>query len=186
MGFIQYYKEQVEVIKDRDPAIKTNLEALLYPSFWAIYKYRKAHKLYEKGHVFRARMISQRAARKTGIEIHPAAQIGKGLFIAHPYGITINDKCIIGMNCNIHKGVTIGQENRGKRQGTPIIGDNVWIGMNVTIVGNIKIGNDVLIAPNTYLNCDVPSHSIVLGNPARIIVKDNATSEYINNIVGDQ
>lgn len=90
------------------------------------------------------------------------------------------------MNCNIHKGVTIGQENRGKRQGTPIIGDNVWIGMNVTIVGNIKIGNDVLIAPNTYLNCDVPSHSIVLGNPARIIVKDNATSEYINNIVGDQ
>ena len=123
---------------------------------------------------------------KHGIEIDYPVKIGKGLFIAHPYGITINDKCIIGMNCNIHKGVTIGQENRGKRQGTPIIGDNVWIGMNVTIVGNIIIGNDVLIAPNTYLNCDVPSHSIVLGNPARIIVKDNATSEYINNIVGDQ
>ena len=94
--------------------------------------------------------------------------------------------CKWGGNCNIHKGVTIGQENRGKRQGTPIIGDNVWIGMNVTIVGNIKIGYDVLIAPNTYLNCDVPSHSIVLGNPAKIIVKDNATKEYINNIVGDQ
>lgn len=89
---------------------------------------------------------------KHGIEIDYPVKIGKGLFIAHPYGITINDKCIIGMNCNIHKGVTIGQENRGKRQGTPIIGDNVWIGMNVTIVGNIKIGNDVLIAPNTYLN----------------------------------
>ena len=122
---------------------------------------------------------------KHGIEIDYPVKIGEGLFFAHPYGITINDKCIIGINCNIHKGVTIGQENRGKRLGTPVIGDNVWIGMNATIVGNIKIGNDVLIAPNTYLNCDVPSHSVVLGNPARIISRDNATKEYINNVVGE-
>lgn len=124
-------------------------------------------------------------SRKHGIEIDYPVKIGPGLFIAHPYGITINDNCVIGNNCNIHKGVTIGQENRGKRKGTPIIGDRVWIGMNSTIVGNIRIGNGVLIAPNSYLNCDVPNNSIVIGNPARIIYRENATEQYINNIFGD-
>lgn len=88
-----------------------------------------------------------------------------GFYVGHPYGITINAKAIIGNNVNIHKGVTIGQENRGKRKGTPCIGNNVWIGVNATIVGNVVIGNDVLIAPNTYINCDIPDHSIVFGNP---------------------
>ena len=112
-------------------------------------------------------------------------QIGKGLFIAHPYGITINDKVVIGQNCNIHKGVTIGQENRGIRKGTPTMGNNVWIGMNSTVVGSIHIGNDVLIAPNTYLNSDVPDHSIVIGSPAKIISRNNATDSYINNVIGE-
>ena len=125
MGFIQYYKEQVEVIKDRDPAIKTNLEALLYPSFWAIYKYRKAHKLYEKGHVFRARMISQRAARKTGIEIHPAAQIGKGLFIDHGHGVVIGETTIIGDNVTLYQGVTLGGSGKEKGKRHPTLQDNV-------------------------------------------------------------
>ncbi|WP_366145427.1 hypothetical protein [Duncaniella sp.] len=80
---------------------------------------------------------------------------------------------------NIHKGVTIGQENRGKRKGTPIIGSYVWIGINSTIVGSITIGDDVLIAPNTYLNRDVPAHSIVFGNPAIIKPTKNATAHYI-------
>lgn len=87
---------------------------------------------------------------------------------------------MIGARCNIHKGVTIGQENRGKRKGTPKIGDEVWIGVNATIVGNINIGNDVLIAPNSYVNCDVPSHSVVLGNPCIIKHVENATEGYIN------
>lgn len=120
---------------------------------------------------------------KHGLEIDYPVTIGAGFFIAHPYGITINDKSILGNNCNISKGVTIGQENRGMRKGVPVIGDNVWIGVNSTIVGRIRIGNDVLIAPNTYLNKDVPDHSIVIGNPAKIISKNNATENYINNIV---
>ena len=95
MGFFKFYKEEVEVIKDRDPAIKKDIEAILYPSFWAIYNYRKAHKLYLKGKVFRARRISQRTARKTGIEIHPAAQIGKGLFIDHGHGVVIGETAIL-------------------------------------------------------------------------------------------
>lgn len=109
------------------------------------------------------------------------AQIEPGLYIGHPYGITINPNASIGKNCNIHKGVTIGQENRGKRKGAPTLGDCVWIGINSTIVGNITIGDDVLIAPNSYVNCDVPSHSVVLGNPCRIIPRENATEGYINH-----
>lgn len=114
-------------------------------------------------------------------EIPAKAKIGPGLYIGHPFCITINPKVTIGKNCNIHKGVTIGQENHGPRKGAPSIGDGVWIGVNVTIVGNIIIGDDVLIAPNSYVNCDVPSHSIVFGNPCIIKHKENATEGYINN-----
>lgn len=117
-----------------------------------------------------------------GIEIDSAVKIGPGFYIDHPFNITVNDNVVIGSNCNIHKGVLIGQENRGKRKGTPIIGDNVWIGINACIVGKIRIGDDVLIAPNSFVNCDIPSHSIVFGNPCTIIQRDEATNGYINNI----
>lgn len=90
---------------------------------------------------------------------------------------------VLGKNINIATGVTIGQESRGKRKGCPTIGDNVWIGTNSVIVGNIKIGNDVLVAPLTFVNFDVPDHSIVIGNPAKIISKGNATEGYINKTV---
>lgn len=118
---------------------------------------------------------------KKNIEIYGKCNIGPGLYLGHVYCITINADAILGKNCNIHKGVTIGQQNRGARKGTPIIGDNVWIGVNATIVGKIIIGNDVLIAPNSYVNCDIPSHSIVFGNPCIIKHKEGATDGYINN-----
>lgn len=117
------------------------------------------------------------------VELSSHTKIGKGLYIGHPSGITINPQTVLGDNINIHKGVTIGQENRGKRKGVPIIGNCVWIGINSTIVGNIRIGDDVLIAPNTFVNCDVPSHSVVFGNPCVIKHRDNATEKYINNKV---
>ena len=120
---------------------------------------------------------------KHGIEIYPSTAIGKGLYVGHPYNITVNPNAVLGNNINIHKGVLIGQENRGARKGTPTIGDRVWIGINAAIVGNITIGDDVLIAPNSYVNCDVPSHSIVVGNPCKIIHRDNATEHYVNNSV---
>lgn len=116
-------------------------------------------------------------------EIPSSVKIGPGLYINHPFCITINPHVVIGKNCNMHKGVTIGQENRGKRKGTPIIGNEVWIGVNATIVGNIKVGDDVLIAPGAYVNCDVPSHSIVIGNPCKIYPSSHATADYINNPV---
>ena len=117
------------------------------------------------------------------VEISKDQRIGGGLYIGHPYCITVNPKAVIGKNCNIHKGVTIGQENRGVREGVPTIGDGVWIGINATIVGRVTIGDDVLIAPNSYVNCNVPSHSVVYGNPCIIKPKANATENYINNRV---
>lgn len=115
------------------------------------------------------------------VELTSDTQIGPGLYLGHAFGITINPQTVIGSNCNIHKGVTLGQENRGSRKGAPVIGDEVWIGINATIVGNIKIGNDVLIAPNSFVNCDVPDHAIVYGNPCIIKRKSHATEGYINN-----
>lgn len=118
---------------------------------------------------------------KYGFQIYPETQIGEGLYLGHWGSLVINPKTIIGKNCNIAQGVTIAQANRGKNEGVPKIGDNVWIGPNAVIVGNIKIGNNVLIAPNAYVSCDVPSNSIVIGNPAQITFNENATSGYINN-----
>lgn len=120
---------------------------------------------------------------KNLIDMSIDTKIGEGLYIGHPYCITINPKAVIEKNCNIHKGVTIGQENRGVRKGTPVIGDEVWIGINSTIVGNVKIGNDVLISPNSFVNCDIPDHSIVFGNPCIIKHRENATKNYINRKV---
>lgn len=129
------------------------------------------------------RYMFRRITGKKGIEISCDTKIGKGFYIGHPFGITINPQTIIGDNVNVHKGVTIGQENRGSRKGVPTIGNCVWIGINSTIVGNISIGDDVLIAPNSYVNCDIPSHSIVFGNPCIIKHREHATEGYINHIV---
>ena len=135
--------------------------------------------------LFFCRLIFRYKRNKRFIELSHVTNIGEGVYFGHAFGITINPKTVIGKNCNIHKGVTIGQENRGVRKGTPIIGNKVWIGINATIVGAITIGDDVLIAPNSYVNRDIPSHSIVFGNPCQIKHRDHATEGYINNLVND-
>lgn len=129
------------------------------------------------------KVLLRLCSKKNLIELDDICQIGPGLYIGHPYGITINPGAIIGKNINIHKGVTIGQENRGARKGTPTIGNNVWIGVNSTIVGKIVVGDDVLIAPNSYINTDIPSHSVVFGNPCIIKHKEDATKDYINHTI---
>jgi serine O-acetyltransferase len=119
-----------------------------------------------------------RMSRKYGIEIHLETKIGPGFVMGHPYNITISPDAVIGSNVSILKGATIGASN-GKRAGAPTIGNCVYIGLNSTVVGGITIGDDVMIAPNSFVNCDVPSHSIVIGSPCVIIPKENATSQYI-------
>lgn len=118
-------------------------------------------------------------SRKYGIEVASSAKLGKGLYLGHPYNITVGGNVVIGDNVNLHKGCTIGRENRGKREGVPTIGNGVYVGINSTIVGNIKIGNNVMIAPNSFINFDVPDNSIVIGNPAKIHNNLSATSNYI-------
>ncbi len=137
---------------------------------------RKAHGSKNPLAHFRLRKLSQ----KTGIQIPARTNIGEGFYIGHFGRIIINPDAVIGKNVNIATGVTVGQENRGKRKGSPVIGDDVWIGTNAVIVGNIRIGNDVLIAPLSFVNFDVPDHSIVIGNPAKIIARDEATQGYID------
>lgn len=162
---------------------KEDLNRYTCPSKFA----RKFHKYLRKAQTSQVyiirkinRWLFRKICSKFGLEIDPDTKIGGGLYIGHPYNITINPKTDIGRNLNIHKGVVIGQENRGKRKGTPVIGNNVWIGINAAVVGNITIGDDVLIAPNSYVNCDVPSHSVVFGNPCIIKHRENATEGYIN------
>lgn len=124
-----------------------------------------------------------RLSYKTQIQIPARTRIGEGLYIGHLGRVIIHPDAILGKNVNIGTGVTIGMENRGKRKGVPEISDNCWIGTNAVIVGDIKIGSDVLIAPLTFVNFDVPDHSIVIGNPGRIIQKENATADYVCNCV---
>lgn len=126
--------------------------------------------------------LLHRLELKYGLEISWKCKIGKGLYLGHAFNITINEDAEIGEFCNIHKGVTIGQQNRGRHKGVPKIGNKVWIGVNATIVGKIVVGDDVLIAPGAFVNCDVPSHSIVIGNPCLIHHRDSATEGYINNV----
>ena len=129
------------------------------------------------------RVLFRLWANRRGLEISSMNPIGKGLYLGHAYNITINPNAKLGCNCNIHRGVLIGQTNRGRNKGTPTIGNQVWIGINAVIVGNVIIGDDVLIAPNCYVNVDFPSHSVVFGNPCIIKHRDSATEGYVNNVV---
>ena len=120
---------------------------------------------------------------KTQIQIPVRTQIGEGFYIGHSGRVIINPEAKIGKNVNVATGVTIGYENRGERKGAPKVSDKCWIGANSVVVGNITIGEDVMIAPLTFVNFDVPPHSIVIGNPAKIIHKENATEGYVCNKV---
>ena len=126
---------------------------------------------------YKLRLLS----KKTHIQIPSMVSIGPGFYIGHFGRIIINHHVKAGNNFTIFPGVLIGQEERGKRKGVPTFGNDVWIGSNATIVGKIQVGNDVLISPNSYVNFDVPDHSVVIGNPATIIHRDKATEHYIKN-----
>ncbi|MBQ1894687.1 MAG: serine acetyltransferase [Clostridiales bacterium] len=122
-------------------------------------------------------------SRKYHIQIPYDTNIGKGFYLAHFGRVIIHPKSVIGYNCNVSTGVVIGTQFRGKRKGSPRIGNFVWIGANAVIVGNINIGNNVLIAPGAYVNFDVPDGSIVIGNPGLIRRAPGATLSYINNTI---
>ena len=171
MGLIKYIKEEIGVIRERDPAIKSNMEIFLYPTFHAILKYRIAHKLYKNGHYFWARWISQRSARKTGIEIHPGATIGKGLFIDHGTGVVIGETAVLGNNVTLYQGVTLG--GTGKEQGKrhPTLEDNVMVSAGAKILGSFTIGENSKIGAGSVVLGPVPPNCTVVGIPGRVVKK---------------
>lgn len=173
MGFFKYFKEQARIIKERDPAIKSNLEVLLYPSFWAIYWYRIAHKLYNKKHYFIARFISQKTARKTGIEIHPGAQIGEGIFIDHGHGVVIGETTIIGNNVTLFQGVTLGGTGKETGKRHPTLEDNVMVSVGAKVIGSFTIGENSKIGAGSVVLHEVPPNCTVVGVPGRIVKRDN-------------
>ena len=173
MGVISYIRDEIRVIRERDPAIKSNMEVLLYPSFKVILRYRVAHKLYLKKHYFLARWISQRAARKTGIEIHPGATIGKGLFIDHGSGVIIGEPAVIGNNVTLYQGVTLG--GTGKEQGKrhPTLKDNVMVSAGAKILGSFTIGENSKIGAGSVVLEEVPPNCTVVGVPGRVVRRDD-------------
>ena len=142
-------------------------------------RYVKLFRKYEKRKCIVTKMRLFRLSKRYGLEISTSASIGEGLYLGHPYNITVAGGVTMGKNCNLHKGCTIGRENRGKRAGVPTLGDCVYVGINSIVVGNITVGDDVFIAPGAFVNFDVPSHSVVVGNPGIIHAKENATENYI-------
>ncbi len=159
--------------------IKTLITFIICHQIRYVYWLRKAQK---RNNIF-IRYILKKYSKKYGLEISASSLIGKGLYLGHPYNITVAGGVTLGDNVNLHKGCTVGRENRGSRQGVPKIGSRVAVGINAVVVGNITIGSDVMIAPNSFVNFDVPDHSVVIGNPGVIHKKERATEGYIGFIV---
>lgn len=164
-----YVKEQIRVIKERDPAIKSSVEVFLYPSFYALLFHKWGHWFYKKKYFFIARFISQIGRGLTGIEIHPGATIGKGLFIDHGMGVVIGETCEIGDNVTIYHGVTLGGTGKDHGKRHPTIGNNVMISAGAKVLGPFKVGDNSRIAANAVVLQEIPEDSTVVGIPGKVV-----------------
>ncbi|MBI3312062.1 MAG: serine O-acetyltransferase [Candidatus Omnitrophica bacterium] len=177
-------QEEIRAALERDPAARSGWEVLLlYPSIWALASHRLAHPLYRlnfPGTRFLARLISQTTRGFTGIEIHPGAVIGKGLFIDHGMGVVIGETAEIGNNVTIFQGVTLGGTGKEKGKRHPTIGDNVVIGAGAKVLGSFKIGNNVQIGANAVVVREAPANSVVVGVPGRIVRQEGRHFPGIN------
>ena len=162
-------------VLDNDPAARNKLEVLiLYPSVHALISHRIAHWFYKHKMFFIARLTSQLSRHFTGIEIHPGAKIGKGLFIDHGMGVVIGETAEIGDNVTIYHGVTLGGTGKEKGKRHPTVGNNVLIGCGAKVLGNIRIGDNSNIGANSVVLKDIPAGATAVGIPAKIIEKPSA------------
>ena len=173
MGFFKRVKNEIAIVKERDPAIHSAMEVFLYPSFKVMLHYRLAHKLYNRKMYFLARYVSQRAARKTGIEIHPGATIGEGLFIDHGNGVIIGETTIIGNNVTLYQGVTLGGTGKEHGKRHPTICDNVMISAGAKVLGSFTVGANSKVGAGSVVLEEVPPNCTVVGVPGRIVKRDN-------------
>ena len=172
-SFYKRIKEDIESVRERDPAARSGIEILLtYSGLHAVLIYRLAHRLYV--HQFRttARALSQLGKLLTGIEIHPGAKIGKGLFIDHGAGVVIGETAEIGDNCLLYQGVTLGGTGKGKGKRHPTLGNNVMVGCGAKVLGPFKVGDNAKIAANAVVLEAVPPNATAVGVPARVVRRD--------------
>ena len=163
-------RNTIKVIRERDPAATSSLQVvLLYPGFHAVLFHRLSHRLYKMKWYFLARLISQTTKFFTGIEIHPGATIGKGLFIDHGSGVVIGETAVIGDNCTIYQGVTLGGTGKHTGKRHPTLGNNVMVGAGAKVLGPFKVGDNSKIAAGAVVLDEIPENSTAVGIPARVI-----------------
>ncbi len=163
-------KEDIAAIRNRDPAARSAIEImLLYSGYKAIRAHRRAHWLYNHGFKFLARWVSQRCVKKTNIEIHPAAKIGRRVFIDHGTGVVIGETAVVGDDCTIYQGVTLGGTGKDKGKRHPTLGNGVMVGAGAKVLGPINIGDNTRIAAGAVVLSDTPSDCTAVGVPARIV-----------------
>jgi len=166
-------KDDVATVRERDPAASSDLEVLLlYSGFHAVLSHRAAHALHERGYVLPARAISQAAKFVTGVEIHPGAKIGKGLFIDHGSGVVIGETTIIGDNCTLYQGVTLGGTGKDTGKRHPTLGDNVMVGAGAKVLGNFTVGDGAKIAAGAVVLGPVPENCTAVGIPAHVVRRE--------------
>jgi len=163
-------KQEIDSIMERDPAARSRAEVyFLYSGFRAVRMYRRANWFYRHNMKFIARFISQRARHKTGIEIHPGATIGKGLFIDHGMGVVIGETAEVGDNCTIYQNVTLGGTGKDHGKRHPTLGNNVLVGSGAKVLGPFKVGDNARIAAGAVVLSEVPDNSTAVGVPAKIV-----------------
>ena len=166
-------QEDIDVVLQRDPAAKNKLEVILcYPGLHAIWLHRIAHALYKRNYVVIPRLINTFSRFLTGIDIHPGAQLGKGLFIDHGMGVVIGETCEIGINVTLYQGVTLGGTGKEKGKRHPTIGDNVVVASGAKVLGSFKVGSNAKIGSGSVVLSEVPPNSVVVGIPGRIVVQN--------------
>ncbi len=162
--------ELLEAYKERDPAARSKISIfLLYPGVRAVIDHRVAHWFYKHKHFYIARAISQRSRKRTGIEIHPGATIGKRLVIDHGMGIVIGETAIVGDDCLLYQGVTLGGSGKEKGKRHPTLGNNVLVGAGAKVLGSFTVGDNARIAANAVVLNEIPENATAVGVPARVV-----------------
>ncbi len=183
MNYFRLLKEDIQCVKDRDPAATSALEILLlYPGLKAVRSHRRAHWFYKHNLHFLARLISQRTARRTNIEIHPGATIGRRLFIDHGTGVVIGETAVIGDDVTLYQGVTLGGTGKdiGKRH--PTVGSGVMIGAGAKVLGPFSIGNNTKIAAGSLVLHEIPENCTAVGAPARVVKRDGKRVDMLDQV----
>jgi len=176
-------REDIATIRDRDPASRSGFEAwALYNGLKAMRSHRRANRWYHRGWFFLARWESQRCVRRTGIEIHPAATIGRRFFIDHGTGVVIGETTVIGDDCTIYQGVTLGGTGKDTGKRHPTLGNHVMVGAGAKVLGPITIGNNVRIAAGAVVLTDIPDNCTAVGIPARVVRRDGEKVQELDQI----